>query len=738
MKDRIPLRFRFLLSYLLFFIPIVIFTLIIFSTISTQNNLMVEENSLKLFTYTAESFSSLLTRLEDIAKLPIIGEKIRNERDFTKMGLEKPESSVLTDMQSRFSFQDIDLIVFFRDDNSVYSTHGYQQFWEWEKTYTHIYNFRISQTFTHIFTCKDAGCYPIYSSDDSGVISGLLVCYPVTGDPDMTMAIIIPAVTWKEIFRNYMGDVTADYYLYNNTGKLLFSFTDGKNYYTSFHQMLKQYGMGCRTFHTENGDLILLRTEIPNRGIVLSMVQQKDQFYSNHGQYKPAFVILLIILFTVLIALAFILTRSSYKPIRELKDHVATDESTDDLEAIRDSFDKRIAENEMLTGHLSELTPLIMRQFAENLIFSRFSSQQSLVDMSLSAGQPFIHPNHSAIYIQLLANQIDDINIADVSVLISNRLSSSSCSVVSHELPQENAISVFLSFKDDKKGNKDYLTDKATRIQQLLEKTYGFSLRLGIGGCYQDPLLLSRAFAEARIGLVLHPDTEQTCFYSPDAVPDEAYYIGIPDSLLDLLIDSIHRGEKESSLLVFDETIREMTKSMNSMIYFRFKSGEIVSRLLRLANQEKITYEASNADDLINFRTPQEFFEKGRLFITNLCSAFQNRNSEDSLLFRSNIMTYIRENYCRYDLSISVMAKELSISKSSISTAIHELTGQNFAQYISFLRLNEFRRLLSETDMQIKDFVTAVGYSDVTTVIRKFKSIEGITPGQYRIQARNQ
>ena len=74
----------------------------------------------------------------------------------------------------------------------------------------------------------------------------------------------------------------------------------------------------------------------------------------------------------------------------------------------------------------------------------------------------------------------------------------------------------------------------------------------------------------------------------------------------------------------------------------------------------------------------------------------------------------------------------MQVSRPQLSAVIREMTGQNFAQYISYLRLNEFRRLLLETDMQIQDCVTAVGYTDVTNILRKFKAIEGVTPSQFR------
>ena len=83
-------------------------------------------------------------------------------------------------------------------------------------------------------------------------------------------------------------------------------------------------------------------------------------------------------------------------------------------------------------------------------------------------------------------------------------------------------------------------------------------------------------------------------------------------------------------------------------------------------------------------------------------------------------------------MSIQLAADELSLRKSQIASILKEDVGQNFVQYISYLLMNEFKRMLVETDMTIQEIVAAIGYSDVSNFLRKFKSIEGITAGQDR------
>ena len=72
----------------------------------------------------------------------------------------------------------------------------------------------------------------------------------------------------------------------------------------------------------------------------------------------------------------------------------------------------------------------------------------------------------------------------------------------------------------------------------------------------------------------------------------------------------------------------------------------------------------------------------------------------------------------------------MSISK--INMLLKEKLGCSFVQYVSLLRVNEVKRLLRETDDPIQSIVEGVGYIDMSSFIRKFKKMEGISPGQYR------
>ncbi|HML47602.1 MAG TPA: AraC family transcriptional regulator, partial [Clostridia bacterium] len=69
---------------------------------------------------------------------------------------------------------------------------------------------------------------------------------------------------------------------------------------------------------------------------------------------------------------------------------------------------------------------------------------------------------------------------------------------------------------------------------------------------------------------------------------------------------------------------------------------------------------------------------------------------------------------------------------STLSRLFKRHFGMNFIDYVSYLRMQKARELLTATDLKLKDIVQAIGYSDVANFIRKFRIQEGMTPGDYR------
>ncbi len=67
-----------------------------------------------------------------------------------------------------------------------------------------------------------------------------------------------------------------------------------------------------------------------------------------------------------------------------------------------------------------------------------------------------------------------------------------------------------------------------------------------------------------------------------------------------------------------------------------------------------------------------------------------------------------------------------------LSTTFKKKYGIGIAQYINSLRIEKAKRLIVNTDENIKEIALSVGFSSDAAFIRVFKQFENTTPGRYK------
>ena len=92
---------------------------------------------------------------------------------------------------------------------------------------------------------------------------------------------------------------------------------------------------------------------------------------------------------------------------------------------------------------------------------------------------------------------------------------------------------------------------------------------------------------------------------------------------------------------------------------------------------------------------------------------------------------YISRHFSE-DISLAVIADELHVNTSYLSTLFRQVTGITFKEYLNRVRVEEAARLLSNTDYSVMEIAVACGYRDQSYFTKVFKKMTGLTPKQYR------
>ena len=95
------------------------------------------------------------------------------------------------------------------------------------------------------------------------------------------------------------------------------------------------------------------------------------------------------------------------------------------------------------------------------------------------------------------------------------------------------------------------------------------------------------------------------------------------------------------------------------------------------------------------------------------------------------LLDHIEQNYQK-DLNLKEISDILNINSIYLGQLFQKEIGILFSDYINNFRINKAKDLLSNTSLKASEIGELVGYSNKNYFYRKFKSIVGITPSEWR------
>ncbi|WP_438446035.1 helix-turn-helix domain-containing protein [Gorillibacterium sp. sgz5001074] len=98
-------------------------------------------------------------------------------------------------------------------------------------------------------------------------------------------------------------------------------------------------------------------------------------------------------------------------------------------------------------------------------------------------------------------------------------------------------------------------------------------------------------------------------------------------------------------------------------------------------------------------------------------------------------MIYLQTHYMK-DISLDSCADHTGTNPFFLSKSFKQVTGKNFIDYLTELRLEKAKELLRESELRINDVAEQVGYQH-SYFNRIFKKLEGMTPTRYREMSRS-
>jgi YesN/AraC family two-component response regulator len=213
------------------------------------------------------------------------------------------------------------------------------------------------------------------------------------------------------------------------------------------------------------------------------------------------------------------------------------------------------------------------------------------------------------------------------------------------------------------------------------------------------------------------------------------------DSLLEFekgLRAAFLRGEKNTALEMLNEMLAHI------YVYSNYDINSVKARMLELlVVLSRATIEAG-ADTSEVFRLSEGYIrqiERGndidqlavwmsdivRRFIIQAFDLAQVKHSD--VVFK--VTNYIKRN-CNEKLSLDSLAREVYLSKSYLSSMFKEETGISLTEYITKVRIEKSKKLLTENSISISAIALQCGFKDQSYFTKVFKKETGTSPKKYR------
>lgn len=188
------------------------------------------------------------------------------------------------------------------------------------------------------------------------------------------------------------------------------------------------------------------------------------------------------------------------------------------------------------------------------------------------------------------------------------------------------------------------------------------------------------------------------------------------------------------------QCLRNITAALQkkpvSVSLARMVCSDTVNVTLRtlISMKDKVNPELSAEllEQLVSFDSVQELTGLLENLIDKTISAVGDPDSGETERRVAAMKEYIGEHCFSGDFSLQMIADHFGLTPSNFSHYFKSCVGIGLSEYVQELRKNEACRLLTETDLSVQEIGCRIGMVNVSSFIRFFKQMTGLTPGQYR------
>ncbi|MFC4320089.1 AraC family transcriptional regulator [Litchfieldia salsa] len=461
----------------------------------------------------------------------------------------------------------------------------------------------------------------------------------------------------------------------------------------------------------------------------------------------------LLILFIVIgIVVSYYLAMRNYRPIREVVNTVIGHNRpkgnfSNEMDLIKESIVSSINKQSQLHRIVAQQEPVIRSNFILRVIRGQVDIAAMPTKELDVMGVSFHSDFFSVMIIQVdkycqFTKENMDTQWVLTRFIISN---------LSEELFADNGYTIEIerdkliilnNHPNDTVSEKTKQLNRVKELNDILMERFGIKVSVAISQIHQGLNKVSECYGEAIMALDYRviKGPSSIIFYN-DIKNNSGYDYHYPVETEVQILNFARNGDRENVEKLLNQVFinnvqQEMTPEISKCL-----SYDLVSTWVKLLSHLSIEDKKRFIDMHQPFKvisecnTVEELQEKIKCLYHNFCHEIQenqsNQSSQGERLYKE-ITIFIEEKYHDNMLSLGMIADHFGMNSSYLSTFFKKQGGLTITDFITKVRIEESKNLLPNRKLTISEIATKVGYANSVGLIRVFKKVEGVTPGQYR------
>lgn len=405
----------------------------------------------------------------------------------------------------------------------------------------------------------------------------------------------------------------------------------------------------------------------------------------------------------------------------------------DEFEAITASLELTLAEDSRLRQEVKRTKPLVAQRYLQQLMKGRIADNDEARAELAGLGITFPQERLSVALIDIEVTDAAPTGTREANLKLLEEGFKPYTAEILRDV--DGAVALLVSH-DASTAISEVLLQLKTRA----ERTFAAVWSIGVSKTGPRTSDLSCLYRQARRALDfrLVKGKSMPILFESVRAANQSYDYSLEEETK--LINSIKAGDYERAAGILEDVhVRNFSNSALSLEMARCLMFDLIATMVKTVNSI-VTPEEDGAfwsrvrpiTRLTACSSLEDLRVQMKSTLAQTCRYVRDRRTSHTDQLRKDILDFIHENYADANLSTDLVADALDRNAAYLARFFREQMRIGMSSYIKKYRIDAAKAVLRTEDVVLTDLATRVGFANSNALIRAFKDVEGVTPGQFR------